>query len=87
MIYPFTLLIGDWIYIIVWGGILAFTYVKTESAMMTALVGVLVFSAFLGTSSYIGSSTGQVFYYGLMLVSVAIGATAFYLIWTKSRNP
>ena len=84
---PFTLLIGDWIYILVWGMVLGVLYIRTGNPMLTGLIGVLVFSGFLGTSSYLGSSTSEAFYWGFVILSAAVGMVVFYLLWTRSRQP
>lgn len=88
MIQPYVYLVGDLIYPIVWGGIvLGPLYIMTRNPMLVGVIGVVIFSAFLGTSTLAGSSASQFFFWGLVIMASAIGMTAFYVIWVKSRSP
>lgn len=87
MIYPLVLKMGDWIYVIVWGMTLGVVYMRSHNVALVGLVGLLVFAAFVGTSTYTSSSTSAVFSWGFILLAVGVGVTLFYLLWTRLRNP
>lgn len=87
MIYPLVLEMGNWAYVLLWGMVLGVVYMRNHNVALVGLVGLVVFAAFIGTTTYTGSSTSQVFYWGFILLAVGIGATLFYLIWTRLRAP
>lgn len=88
MIYPYEVLIGDIVYPLIWGGIvLGPLYIMTRNPMLVGVIGVVIFSMFLGTSTLAGSSASQFFFWGMVILASAIGMTAFYVIWVKSRSP
>lgn len=85
--YPFRLFFGDFFFILVWGIILSVIYLRTHNAMLTSLVGIIIGSFFAGSTAIQGSTIGQSFNIGYILVAVSIGIAMFSLIRSKANNP
>lgn len=87
IIYPYRVLIGDYIYVLFWGSLLGIIYIRTHSGMITSFAGLVIASMFTSADVYISSQTGQVFYWGYALVMVSMGLTLYFLIKTRIHQP
>lgn len=87
MIYPFELEMGaPFFHMLVWGMVLGVIQIKGQNPMLTGLVGLLIFAALSTTAAYTSTETSQLWYWGIVLLAVGIGAVVFYLLWFKLRT-
>lgn len=86
---PYTINVGASIYPVIWGIILGMVYIKTEKAELVILCGVMVIAGFVAYNPtvFTNSSTGMLFYWGIVFACVAFGCTMFYLIKHRVNNP
>ena len=84
---PYQLWLGDYFVLIVWGLILAVTYLSNKDPMLTGIIGLIVTSAFIGTSAYTSSATQILFQKGYLILILAIGSSLFFLFRHKANNP
>lgn len=87
VLYPYRILIGDYVYVLFWGTLIGIVYIRTQSSMIASFVGLVIASMFVGTDTYISSQTSQVFSVGYLLVAVSIGLTMFFIVRHRAHNP
>lgn len=85
--YSYNLLIGDWIYPLVWGSIVGVIYIVSKNGALAGIVGLVISTVFISGSTFQYSSLSQAWYFGYILLALSGGMILFYLIWSKSRNP
>jgi hypothetical protein len=83
----YEMLVGEWIYMLVWGAMVGTIYVFSKNGMLAGVVGLMISSIFISSATFQYSSLSQAWYMGYILLAVSGGLTLFYLIWTKARNP
>lgn len=86
---PYTTAIGDFAIPIIWGVALGLIYVKTENAMLVAVLGFGVMAGLYqySPSLFQTSADSSIFFWAISMVSVAIGCTMFYLFKHRIQSP
>lgn len=86
---PFQIHIGDFIFLIVWGGAIGLLYIKTENAQLTSVLGVMVLAGFALYSPTVitNSNTGNFVWWGIAIAAVAFGCTLYYLLRVRVSQP
>lgn len=86
---PFQVHIGDYIFLIAWGGAIGLLYIKTENAMFTAVLGVMALAGFSLYSPTVitNSNTGNLILWGIAIAAVAFGCTMYYLLRVRVSTP
>lgn len=85
--FSFQVLIGDWIFPLVWGSIVGTIYVVSKNPMLAGISGLMISTVFISGSTFQYSSLSQAWYFGYILLAVSGGVMLFYMIWSKARNP
>lgn len=85
--YAYEVLMGDWIYPLVWGAFVGTIYIFGKNGMLAGITGVIIASFFISGNVWQNSATSQAFYWGYVLLAISAGGTLFYMVWYRTRNP
>jgi len=77
MIEPYTIILGTWTYVVMWGAVLGVLWLWTQSPGIVAVVGVVI-------SSFLIGIVPEALYIGIFLVAISIGIYMFS-IFTKAQ--
>lgn len=87
-IFPYTEIFGDYIYVIVWGSVIAVIYIRTQNGILASMVGLVIASILTGTSTVLSNTTTNgTLYWGLVMVGLSFASAAFFLIRSRAANP
>lgn len=84
---PWTLSVGDWIYIIVWGLIVGIIYMRAENPLSAGIVGLLLAATFTSATFATEFQVWQnAIRLGLILFAVALAFMLFTLFRSKMNT-
>lgn len=76
---PYRALVGDFIFIIVWGIVIGIFWLRTQNAEYTGLLGIFISSALIASGVTI---VPEALWIGVLLLGISIGI-ALYNLFTK----
>jgi hypothetical protein len=78
MLKPYTVVLGSWTYVVIWGAMLGTLWLWTESPGIVAIVGIVA-------GGFISQAVDpKIFYIGYLLVAISIGIYLF-AIFSKAQ--
>lgn len=83
LIQPFTLLMGDWFYVVVWGLIGGIIYNRSGNVMLVGILGIIIGTSLIG-NNIITSSSNSI---PILIIMTGAGAgLVLYQLWRNRLN-